>query len=173
MLQAPATLVVILQGLATGGDRKQAAPRNTSATRGTGPRLAEHHRAQADALEIEARAKRRLADEYDAAQERGEVDQEGRPKTVPQGNGFAPATVADLGLTRKQVHEARQVRDAEAADPGVVRRTLAIRRDQQQAAVGAVSAYASARNTIVGSSSPVPVRFIRLSDSHPLCCTAG
>jgi hypothetical protein len=31
------------------------------------------HRAQADALEIEAKAKRRLADEYDAAQERGEV----------------------------------------------------------------------------------------------------
>jgi hypothetical protein len=31
------------------------------------------HRAQADALEIEAGAKRRLADEYDAAQERGEV----------------------------------------------------------------------------------------------------
>ncbi len=34
------------------------------------------HRAQADALEIEAMAKRRLADEYDAAQERGEVGQQ-------------------------------------------------------------------------------------------------
>lgn len=34
------------------------------------------------------------------------------------------ATVADLGLTRKAIHEARQVRDAEAADPGVVRRTV-------------------------------------------------
>lgn len=31
------------------------------------------YRAQADALEIESLAKRRLADEYDAAQERGEV----------------------------------------------------------------------------------------------------
>jgi hypothetical protein len=30
-------------------------------------------RAQADALEIEALAKRRLADEYDAEQKRGEV----------------------------------------------------------------------------------------------------
>lgn len=29
-----------------------------------------------------------------------------------------PATVSDLGLTRKQVHEARQIRNAEAADPG-------------------------------------------------------
>jgi hypothetical protein len=35
--------------------------------------IAAAHRAQADALEIEAQAKRRLADEYDAAQDRGEV----------------------------------------------------------------------------------------------------
>lgn len=35
-----------------------------------------------------------------------------------------PATVTDLGLTRKAIHEARQLRDAEAADPGVIRRTL-------------------------------------------------
>jgi len=34
--------------------------------------IAKVHRAQADALEIEATAKRRLADEYDVAQERGE-----------------------------------------------------------------------------------------------------
>src|SRR5581483_8766233 len=35
--------------------------------------VAAAHRAQADALEIEALAKRRLADEYDSAQKRGEV----------------------------------------------------------------------------------------------------
>jgi hypothetical protein len=35
-------------------------------------------RMQADALEIETAAKRRLADEYDAAQERGEVARHGR-----------------------------------------------------------------------------------------------
>ncbi|WP_447673500.1 hypothetical protein [Methylobacterium mesophilicum] len=34
------------------------------------------------------------------------------------------AAVTDLGLTRKAIHEARQLRDAEAADPGVIRRTL-------------------------------------------------
>jgi hypothetical protein len=34
-------------------------------------------RAQADALTIEAQAKRRLADEYDAAQERGDVARQG------------------------------------------------------------------------------------------------
>lgn len=83
------------------------------------------HRAQADALEIEARAKRRLADEYDAAQERGEAQRAGgdRKTIVPDKNNDPP-TVTDLGLTRKQVHEAREIRDAENADPGIVRRTL-------------------------------------------------
>lgn len=83
--------------------------------------IAKAHRAQADALEIEAAAKRRLADEYDAAQDRGEVAA-GRPKSLPDGN--TSATQANIGLTAKQVHEARQIRDAEQADPGIVRRTL-------------------------------------------------
>lgn len=80
------------------------------------------YRAQADALEIEAQAKRRLADEYDLAQERGEVAS-GRPKSIPDGNS-SPATVAEMGLTSKAIHEARQIRNAEVADPGIVRRTL-------------------------------------------------
>ena len=52
------------------------------------------------------RAKRRLADEHDAAQERGEVQRPGgdRVSNVPDRNN-AP-TITDLGLTRKQVHEA-------------------------------------------------------------------
>ena len=85
--------------------------------------IAAAHRAQADALEIDARAKRRLADEYDAAQERGEVvgPKGGGDSTVPVRNA---ATATDLGLTRKAIHEARQVRDAEAAEPGIVRRAL-------------------------------------------------
>lgn len=82
------------------------------------------YRAQADALEIESMAKRRLADEYDAAQERGEVQKPGgdRVSNVPDRN-IAP-TVSDIGLSRKEIHEARQVRDAEIADPGIVRRVL-------------------------------------------------
>ena len=94
--------------------------------------IAAAHRAQADGAEIEALAKRRLADEYDAAQERGEVQRPGGDRTsiVPLGNN-AP-TVTDLGLTRKQVHEARQVRDAEAVAPGVVRRALDERLAQGQ-----------------------------------------
>ena len=83
------------------------------------------HRAQADALEIEAQAKRRLADEYDAAQERGEVagPQGGGERSRPERSPTT-ATVSDLGLTRKAIHEARQIRNAEAVSPGIVRRTL-------------------------------------------------
>jgi hypothetical protein len=86
--------------------------------------VAAAHRAQAHALEIEACAKHRLADEYDAAQERGEVQKPGgdRVSNVPDRNN-AP-TVSDLGLSRKDIHEARLVRDAERVDPGIVRRTL-------------------------------------------------
>ncbi len=89
--------------------------------------IAAAHRAQADALEIEALAKRRLADEYDDAQARGEVasatGNRGNQWTVPDGNG-APASAASLGLSRKDIYDARLIRDAERADPGLVRRTL-------------------------------------------------
>jgi hypothetical protein len=65
--------------------------------------------------EIEAGAKRRLADEYDVAQERGEVVGRtgGGDITVPVRNA---ATAADIGLTRKQIHEARAVRNAAQPD---------------------------------------------------------
>ncbi|RWO90900.1 SAM-dependent methyltransferase [Mesorhizobium sp.] len=78
------------------------------------------YRVQADSLEIESLAKRRLADEYDAAQPAG-ATKGGRPKTVPDGNGF---TADEAGLSRKQVFEARQMRDAIEQDPGIVRRAL-------------------------------------------------
>jgi hypothetical protein len=73
--------------------------------------LATAHRAQADALEIMSAAARRLADEYDAAQERGEVASQGKPSGV---EGLA--TTADIGLSRKEIHEARIIRDAEVAE---------------------------------------------------------
>ena len=84
------------------------------------------YRAQGDAALIEARAKIRLAEEYDAAQERGEVATDGRPKTVTDGNGFIP-TAAALGLSRKEIHEARSLRDAEETEPGVLERTIEAR----------------------------------------------
>jgi hypothetical protein len=87
--------------------------------------VAAAHRAQADALEIEASAKRRLADEYDAAQARGEAATGNRTRDFGVADPNAkPATASDLGLRRDQIHDARLIRDAEAAEPGIVRRTL-------------------------------------------------
>ena len=62
-------------------------------------------------------------DEYDAAQKRGELATRGKPKSTIS-NEDNTSTVADAGLTRKQIHTARQVRDAEEAEPGLVRRAL-------------------------------------------------
>lgn len=90
------------------------------------------YRAQADAALIEARAKMRLADEYDAAQERGEVARHGggRNFNVPDGN--VEPSAEDLGLSRKEIHEARQLRDAEIAEPGVIERAVNERVEQGQ-----------------------------------------
>lgn len=66
---------------------------------------------------VRARAEMRLAEEYDAAQERGEVGQSGqRTDLVSNGNEVIPSA-ADLGLARKDIHEARQLRDAERDNP--------------------------------------------------------
>jgi hypothetical protein len=78
------------------------------------------YRAQADALLIEARAKMRLADEYDAAQDRGEVACFGANQHRPEG-------VVDsntLGIRRDEIHEGRKLRNAEAKDPGKTERAL-------------------------------------------------
>lgn len=79
-------------------------------------------RAQADALKIEAEAKSRLADEYDAAQERGEVAKPGKPINVPSGNN--KATTDQIGIDRKQIHDAREIRDAIKANPEIVKEAL-------------------------------------------------
>lgn len=101
-------------------DAAKRAARIQKAKRAHDDIIAATHRAQADALEIEAAAKRRLADEYDAARPAG-AEKGGRPKTVRDDNGF---TAAEAGLTRPQIHDARQVRDAIAANPAVVRDAL-------------------------------------------------
>lgn len=72
---------------------------------------------------IEAEAKRRLADEIDAAQERGEVSRGGgRPDCVDDPNAV-PATAADLGLRRAEMRLAEEYDAAqergEAATAGV------------------------------------------------------
>jgi hypothetical protein len=60
---------------------------------------------------------------YDAAQERGEVKGPGNPDkfNCPQKEHLK-STVTDIGLTYKQVHEARNVRDAEKKKPGTIQK---------------------------------------------------
>lgn len=135
-LAAATTHAEILEASAmsdTAYSAAKAAARFAKATKAHDELIMASHRAQADALEIQAQAKRRLADEYDAAQERGELRTKANNKLLPvqeeAGALFEEDTpeavgVADIGLTHKQIHEARQIRDAEEADPGIVRRTL-------------------------------------------------
>jgi hypothetical protein len=94
--------------------------------------VAASHRMMGDALLIITQAQCRLADEYDAAQERGEVIDSagGNPNLPNRSHTERLATVIDIGLTRKQVHEARLVRDAEKKTPGTVQQAI----DKQLAA---------------------------------------
>ncbi|GGB63500.1 hypothetical protein GCM10011316_39210 [Roseibium aquae] len=62
----------------------------------------------------------RLAEEYDAAQERGEVaTRQHNPGSVGHvgADNMPPVTAADLGLRRKDIHECRKIRDAEREKP--------------------------------------------------------
>lgn len=102
--------------------------------------IAKAHRAQADALEIEAAAKRRLADEYDAAQERGEVTTRADQNLLPEQK---KVSAADIGLTHKDIHEARQIRDAEETEPGIISKTI-----QQQLDAGHEPTKAAVRKAV-------------------------
>lgn len=131
MLAGAKTAAEVLEAREAAGlayDVAKRAARLKSAKAAHDDLVAAAHRAQADALEIEAAAKRRLADEYDAAQARGEVKRNGGDRSSVEDRNTASS--ADLGLRRDQIHEARQLRDAEAADPGLVRRTLDARLDR-------------------------------------------
>lgn len=105
-------------------DAAKSAGRMAKAKKAHDEVVAAVHRAQADALLVEARAKMRLADEYDSAQERGELatGRDGPGAGVVDGN--AKATSADIGLRRDEIHEARKLRDAEKASPGKAERAL-------------------------------------------------
>lgn len=68
---------------------------------------------------LDCERKRRLADGSHAAQERGEVATRADQNLLPEQK---KVSVEEIGLTHKAIHEARIIRDAEAADPGIVRR---------------------------------------------------
>ncbi len=89
-------------------DAAKSAGRMAKAKKAHDSLVSEVHRAQAHALAIRARAEMRLAEEYDAAQEWGEVKSNGGDRTVDLPNS------ADIGLRRDEIHDARKLRDAEA-----------------------------------------------------------
>ena len=62
----------------------------------------------------------RLAEEYDAAQDRGEVRQNGE-RTFSGGEKVG---AADIGLSGKDIHEARRFREAEQESPGTIQRAI-------------------------------------------------
>lgn len=102
-------------------DAAKSAGRMAQAKQAHDSLIAEIHRAQANALAIRARAEMRLAEEYDAAQDRGEVASVGQRSNVVADN---VSTAADLGIRRDEIHEARKLRDAEASEPGLISRAL-------------------------------------------------
>jgi len=58
----------------------------------------------------------RLVDEYDDAQERGEIAGVGKPVIIPDGNNKPCA--ADLGISSKDIFESRQLRSSNgSAEP--------------------------------------------------------
>jgi hypothetical protein len=102
------------------------------------------HRIQADALKISSFAHIQIADAWDDLAKQGKTHQ-GRPKSVPAENAF---TIADVGLDRKKIFEARKLRDAERKTPGFIERVVEARvesglepsRSSMFAAIGTKSA---------------------------------
>jgi hypothetical protein len=88
--------------------------RNQSPRRGSSPGR------RADAIEIEAGAKIRLADEYEAAQKAGEVASQRDGDRHSTAESLKP-TASDIGINPKDIHEGRMLRDAEKGDPGIRR----------------------------------------------------
>ena len=120
-----AEVLDVIQHTTIAYDAAKSAARFAKAKRAHAEIIAACHKAQGDALEIEAQAKRRLADEYDAAQERGEVAGQGGARNFKVSSENFETTLADIGLTKKEIYEARKVRDAMQADPEIIKRTLA------------------------------------------------
>ena len=126
--------------------------------------VAKARRLQGDALLIETRAMQRIADDYDAAQAAGDIAAKGRPKNVADDD--IKPTIAEYGLTRQAVHEARKLRDAERLTPGIVERAIAARllaglspsRANLRAAIGTASASKEDRGNNLYETPPEAMR---------------
>ncbi|XHE12410.1 DNA N-6-adenine-methyltransferase [Agrobacterium deltaense] len=128
-LESATTAAEVLEAKASAGlayDAAKAAARFAKANGAYDDVIGAVYRAQADALEIEAMAKRRFADEYDAAQARGEVASRSYGLKLgvnrPDIGDANIGTVKELGITSYDVFEARKARDTENSEPGITGR---------------------------------------------------
>lgn len=137
--------------LATGAYDQAKAAAQFAERFGAAERLvAKARRLQGDALLIEARAKVKLAADWDAAQEAGVAAKAGRRKNVADKNVLS---AEEAGLSRQEIHEARKLAAAERREPGIVERAIAARlaaglepnRANLRAAVGTDTATAGER----------------------------
>ena len=95
-------------------DKPERFTADTAEKTGTSERAVQ--RSQAHALAIRARAEMRLAEEYDIAQRDGELRKQGERSNLSDGK----VSTSDVGLSYKEVYEARKLRDAERDEPGIV-----------------------------------------------------
>jgi hypothetical protein len=79
---------------------------------------------QADALKIETMCTIAMADFVDEAQAEGKLSRGGRPQTVQGQDRFS---LADLGIDKRLLLEARKLRNIERAKPGFIERVVAAR----------------------------------------------
>lgn len=79
---------------------------------------------QADALKIETMCTIAMADFVDEAQAEGKLSRGGRPQTVQDQDRFC---LADLGIDKRRLLEARKLRNVERAKPGFIDRIVAAR----------------------------------------------
>jgi hypothetical protein len=101
---------------------------------------------------------------------RGEVRRDGeRGKAVPNENSFSKPTASEVGLSRKDIHEARTIRDAHVAEPGIVSPTTA-------AAIAAgqepTRSRVRAAVTAVARTTAQPIRGTSLDKGAELALTA-
>ncbi len=80
------------------------------------------YRSQAQCVIIEGEAQARLADEYDLAQEKGEVQKAGgdRKSNIIVQSSDNDLKAADLGISRQRMQEMRKVRDVLREDPTAI-----------------------------------------------------
>lgn len=102
-------------------DQAKAAAGSAERVRASRELVEKARRMQAEALKIESLCYVAMADAVDAAQALGRVSRGGRPS---QADVSTPLKLADVGVDRKRLHDARRIRDGVRAEPDFVERVI-------------------------------------------------